>query len=225
MIAGAGFLEILLCQGLAGELIGGGAVALLPVLGGQSADAVDDVDQNGGAESTQALAGDAVVGEDLQRALVGFLQRIHVGNDVELLAGGLDDDGLELLAAHDGAGAGTAGGAVLVVHDGGQQHLLLTSGADVQDGAVGTVLFRRALRSKRRGTLSRRGFRSCRLQCSDSTSREPGLRRSAHPSRRISAWHPRCRRSLRRRSCRSAGTWSRPCSGRRRGNWSRSWGR
>ena len=44
-------------------------------------------------------------------------------------------------AAHDGAGAGTAGGAVLVVHDGGQQDLLLTGGADVQDGAVGAVLF------------------------------------------------------------------------------------
>ena len=34
----------------------------------------------------------------------------------------------------------TAGGAVLVVHDGGQQNLLLTGGADVQDGAVGAVL-------------------------------------------------------------------------------------
>ena len=137
--AGAGTGEILLRQSLAGELVGSGAVALLPVLCGQSTYAIDDVDKNSCAVCTETFGGHRIALEDFEAVLVGLFECFDISNDIELLAGRLHNDGLELLAAHDSAGAGTAGGTVLIVHDAGKENFLLACRADVQHGAISAV--------------------------------------------------------------------------------------
>src|SRR5262249_47317403 len=47
-----------------------------------------------------------------------------------------DGDGLEVLRAHDGADAGAAGGAVLVVHDAGELDQFLAGRPDAGDAGV-----------------------------------------------------------------------------------------
>ena len=140
-VAGAGLHQILLGQSLTGDVFTLIVVALLPVLGGESADVVDDVHENRGAQLTQARAGDGVCLQHVHGVLGGDLQSVHVGDVVQRFAGGLDHDGLQLLAAHDRADTAAACGTILVVHDGGQQYLFLTGRADVQNGSVRTVLF------------------------------------------------------------------------------------
>ena len=141
-VAGTGLDQELLSQSLTGDILGLVVVAFLPVLGGQGTDAVDDVDQRSRAQSPQTAAGQTVLADVDHDLLVGGLQILDGSQRlVGILPGGGDDDALELLGAHDGTDTGAAGGAVLVVHDGGEQHLLLTGDADGQNGGSLAVLF------------------------------------------------------------------------------------
>ena len=87
-------------------------------------------------------AGQTVLTDVDHDVLVGSLQILGGSqNFISILLGSGDNDALQLLAAHDSTDTGAAGSAVLVVHDGGQQHLLLTGDADGQNGGVLAVLF------------------------------------------------------------------------------------
>ena len=141
MIAGAGLDQILFSQCFTGELICRGIIAFLPVLGRKCTDAVDDVYKRCRAECAQAFAGKGVFAHDLEAALIGFLEGFHIGNDIQLLAGSFDNNSLEFFAAHNSACSGTAGSTVFVVHNGSEQNLLFTGGADVQNSAFASVLF------------------------------------------------------------------------------------
>ena len=77
--------------------------------------------------------------------LGGSLQLCFIGDVVQSLAGGLDHDGLQLLGAHDSTDTAAASGTILVVHDGSQQNLLLTGGADDQRCGLPAILVKELL--------------------------------------------------------------------------------
>jgi hypothetical protein len=80
----------------------------------------------------QALAGDAVVGQDFFLLALTFHEGLGVAQVAHAL-GAAHGDGLEVLAAHDGADARAAGRTVQVVHHGGKQHAVFTGLADAGD--------------------------------------------------------------------------------------------
>ena len=139
-MAGAGFHQIGFRKGLAGDVLALFIVAFLPVLGGECADVVDDVHQNGGTQLTQTGTGDGIGPDDLHGIFGGDLQRIQISDIVQSLAGSLYNDGLQLFAAHNRTDTGAACGTILVVHNGSQQDLLFAGGADVQNRSLCTVL-------------------------------------------------------------------------------------
>ena len=141
-VAGTGLDQVLLSQSFTGDILSLIVVSLLPVLGGQGANAVNNVDQRSGAQSPQTAAGQTVLTDVDHNVLVGSLQSLGGSqNLISVLLGSGDNDALQLLGAHDSTDAGAAGSTVLVVHDGGQQNLLLTGDADGQNGGILAVLF------------------------------------------------------------------------------------
>ena len=122
-------------QGLAGDLLGIVELARTEVLGGQGAGLVDDVDQDGGAEAGQALAGDGMTAQDVDPLLAGVLEELLVAVFGLGVGGAVEDDGLDALGTHDRAHAaatGGTGGQALGVGelDGGGGQALLAGGAD-----------------------------------------------------------------------------------------------
>ena len=121
--------EMGLDQTLAGRVVGLVPVgAITAVVQRQTADLVDDVHENLGAQSGQAFAGDGMCAQHAA-GLGGFLHELLRIGDLDATRAA-DDDGLEVLRTHDGAHAATASSAVLVVHDAGIQHHALARAAD-----------------------------------------------------------------------------------------------
>ena len=139
-MAGTGLDQVFLSQSFAGDIVSLVVIASLPVIGGESTDVVDNVHENSGTQLPQAGTGNGVGLQNIHSVFGCHPQGIKVCNVVQFFAGCLDHDGFQLLAAHDSTDTGTTGGTVLIVHNGGKQHLLLTGGSDVQNGNVSTVL-------------------------------------------------------------------------------------
>ena len=105
----------------------------------QAADLVDHVHQDLGAECAKAGAGNGMLAQ--HRAGAGDL--VHEAFGVRDLdaARAAHDDGLEVLGAHDRTHTAAACRAVLVVHDGCEQHAALAGGADGCDADLAVALF------------------------------------------------------------------------------------
>ena len=104
--------------------------ALAPVLVGDVAADPAVLQEKVGAVGRE-LGDHGVVRESLAQFFGDLAQPGLVGH--RHLPGAADGDRLEVLGAHDGSGPAAAGRPLLVVHDAGQKHLLLSGRADAGD--------------------------------------------------------------------------------------------
>ena len=142
-------------QGLAARFIGRREVALPEVSRRQRADLVQDIHQDLGAIGPQTLCNRVrrnLFARRLNRAFEGFgirhLDGFRPGHR----------HSLQVFRAHHGAHTRTPGGAVHLVHDRGNQHLLLTGRTDARHlgiliglGAQGLGGFRHPFAPEMRG--------------------------------------------------------------------------
>ena len=152
-VAGGFGDEEVVADGLAGDGVCAVELGFLGVFGAQSADRVDGVHEHVGAEGGEAAGavleravvvdrggrGDGAFHDQLEVLALGLAEFFAVFGAVASGAVALDDDALEVFGAGDGAGAAAPGGAVVFVHEGGEEHAVFAGLADGHDGGVGFV--------------------------------------------------------------------------------------
>ena len=109
---------------------------VLEVLGWISADLIENIGQNVGAVEAQAGSANGVLLDLVTCFHHGKFKVLGVGAGHRAPAD--DSNSLQVFRAHHRAHAASAGGAVQIVHDAGEQHLVLAAWADARD--LGIIL-------------------------------------------------------------------------------------